>query len=317
MKLQRISRREWLGGAAAGLIAGCGGDTSASKTGKAGSRAFGVVFQTMNNPFFVELNEGLKSVIEQHGDSLITLDSQFDAVKQRNDLSDLMLRGVAGLFVNPVDWEGVRSSLQQAKQKNVPVVIVDAPVRDADLVLCQVASDNVEAGRLACRRLAAKQPNAQVVILDLPANKACLDRVAGFNEELAKHPGMKVLATQVGKGTTEGALPVMRDMLGRYPSLTAAFPINDPSALGCVAAIEAAGKQGTIDVVTVDGSAEGVKAILAGKILSSSAQFPREIGKQAAEAIYGQLNGKPPAKEIQVRVELVDADNAAKFLPKS
>ena len=290
---------------------------STPKKTAAGAKKFGVVFQTMNNPFFVELNEGLKSVVEKQGDSLVTLDSQFDAVKQRNDLSDLLLRGVAGLFVNPVDWEGVRSSLQQAKQKNVPVVIVDAPVRDADLVLCQVASDNVEAGRLACRRLAAKQPNAQVVILDLPANKACLDRVAGFNEELAKHSGMKVLATQVGKGTTEGALPVMRDMLGRYPTLTAAFPINDPSALGCVAAVEAAGKQGKVDVVTVDGSVEGAKAIAAGKILSSSAQFPREIGSQAAEALYDHLAGKTPAKEIKVRVELVDASNGAKFLPKS
>src|SRR5262249_19231878 len=123
--------------------------------------------------------------------------------------------------------------------------------------------------------------------------------------------------TQVGKGTTEGALPVMRDLLGRYPNLTAAFPINDPSALGCVAAIEAAGKKGQIDVVTVDGSAEGVKAILSGKLLSSSAQFPREIGKQAAEALYDSLAGKPPKKEIQVRVELVDAENAAKFAPKS
>jgi len=313
-----------LGGAAAGFVVGCGSDSAKPTPGQASGgggsaakRTFGVVFQTMNNPFFVELEAGLKGVIEKHGDSLVTLDSQFDAVKQRNDLSDLLLRGVAGLFVNPVDWEGVRSSLQQAKRKNVPVVIVDAPVRDADLVLCQVASDNVEAGRLACRRLAAKQPKAQVVVLDLPANKACLDRVAGFTEEMAKHPEMKVLATQVGKGTTEGALPVMRDMLGRFPDLTAAFPINDPSALGCVAAIEAAGRGGKVDVVTVDGSAEGVKAILAGKILSSSAQFPREIGAKAAEALYESLAGKAPEKEIKVRVELVDAANADKFAPKS
>jgi ribose transport system substrate-binding protein len=155
------------------------------------------------------------------------------------------------------------------------------------------------------------------VILDLPANKACLDRVEGFTEESKKHPGIKILATQVGKGTTEGALPVMRDMIGRYPNLTAAFPINDPSAFGCVAALEAAGKLKGVDIVTVDGSADGAKAIKAGKILSSSAQFPREIGRKAAEAMYEHLAGKTPPAEIKVRVELVDADNVDKFLPKS
>jgi ribose transport system substrate-binding protein len=134
---------------------------------------------------------------------------------------------------------------------------------------------------------------------------------------MTKHPGMKVLATQVGKGTTDGARPVMQDLLGRFPNLTAAFPINDPSALGCVVAIEAAGKAGKIDVVTVDGSAEAAKAIQSGKILSSSAQFPREIGQKAAEALYDALAGKTPPKEIKVRVELVDAANAAQFLPKS
>jgi ribose transport system substrate-binding protein len=305
----KLSRRTWFGAVTA--ILGCGG------ANKPVGKKFGVVFQTMNNPFFVELDDGVKAIVEAHGDAVVTVDSQFDALKQKNDVADLLLRGVAGIFLNPVDWEGVRPSLQKAKEKGVPIVIVDAPVRDKELVLCQVASDNVEAGRLACRRLAAKQPNAQVVVLDLPANKACLDRVEGFTEESKKHPGIKILATQVGKGTTEGALPVMRDMIGRYPNLTAAFPINDPSAFGCVAALEAAGKLKAVDIVTVDGSADGAKAIKAGKILSSSAQFPREIGRKAAEAMYEHLAGKAPPAEIKVRVELVDAGNVDKFLPKS
>jgi hypothetical protein len=39
---------------------------------------------------------------------------------------------------------------------------------------------------------------------------------------------MEILDTQEGKGTTEGARPVMRDLLGRFPDLNAVFPINDP-----------------------------------------------------------------------------------------
>jgi len=268
----------------------------------------------MNNPFFVDLNDGLKRVLDSHGDRLTTLDAQFNSLKQKNDISDLIQQQPAAIFINPVNWEGIKGSLIEAKRKNIPVIIVDAPVSEPDLVLCQVASDNVEAGRLACEALARLKPNAKVVILHLSVNKACIDRVEGFKSEMAKHTGMKLLDVQEGKGTTEAALPVMRDLLGRFPELDAAFPINDPSALGCISAIESAGKLGQVTVVTVDGSREAATAIQAGKLHSSSAQFPREIGRVAAEKAYEHLAGKPVPKDVKIPVKLVTKDNAAEFL---
>ena len=277
-------------------------------------RLFGITFQTMNNPFFVDLNEGVKQVVEAHGDRLVTLDAQWNSHKQRNDISDLILRGASGIFINPVNWEGVKGSLLQAKSKDVPCIIVDAPVRDMELVVCQVASDNVEAGRLAARALARVRRPAKIAILHRFVNKACIDRVAGFKEELAKHPDMEILDIQEGEGTTEGGRPVMLDLLGRYPQLNAVFPINDPSALGAISALESTGRLDDVTVVTVDGSDEGVAAIKAGKLFSSSAQFPKEIGRIAAEKMYEHLEGKPVEKDIKVRVELVTKENADSFL---
>jgi ribose transport system substrate-binding protein len=105
----------------------------------------------------------------------------------------------------------------------------------------------------------------------------------------------------------------MRDLLGRYPELDAAFPINDPSALGAIQAMKLAGKAGAVTVVTVDGSAEGIAAIQAGELHSTSAQFPREIGRVAAEKVYEHLAGKEVEKDIKVRVELITKENADKF----
>ena len=302
---------------ASGLVvwlAGCGNQSDSAKAPESSGRLFGVSFQTMNNPFFVDLNDGLKKTIEAHGDRLTTLDAQFNSLKQKNDISDLIQQQPAAIFINPVNWEGIKGSLIEAKRKNIPVIVVDAPVSDPDLVLCQVASDNVEAGRLACEALAQLNPNAKVVILHLSVNKACIDRVDGFKAELAKHPGMKLLDTQEGKGTTEAARPVMRDLLGRFPDLDAAFPINDPSALGCLSAIESAGKLGQVTVVTVDGSREGAAAILSGKLYSTSAQFPKEIGHIAAAKAYDHLAGKPVAKDVKIPVKLVTKQNATEFL---
>lgn len=148
-------------------------------------------------------------------------------------------------------------------------------------------------------------------------NKACIDRVDGFKTELAKHPDMKLLDTQEGKGTAEAARPVMRDLLGRFPELDAAFPINDPSALGCASAIESAGRSGKVTIVTVDGSQEGAAAIKSGKLLSSSAQFPAEIGRVAAEKAYDHLAGKTVEKDIKIPVKLITKENADEILGKN
>ncbi len=279
-----------------------------------GGRLFGVTFQTMNNPFFVDLNEGIEEVVKSRGDRLVTLDAQWNSLKQKNDISDLIHQGAATIFINPVNWEGIRGSLLQARDKNIPCIVVDAPAKDRDLVLCTVASDNVEAGRLAAQALAKVCRPAKIVILHHSVNKACLDRVQGFTEEIAKYPDMKILDIQEGKGTTEGARPVMRDLIGRYPDLNAVFPINDPSALGCVSALESAGKLQGVTIVTVDGSQEALAAIKAGKLLSSSAQFPKEIGRIAAEKAYEHLEGKPVDKEVVVRVELITKENADQFM---
>lgn len=295
----------------AATITGCGGDPPPPgshyrpRATSPGSRLFVVSFQTMNNPFFVDLNEGLERVIRAHGDRLVTLDAQFNSLKQKNDVSDLLQQRPAALFINPVNWEGIRGSLAEAKRKGVPVIVVDAPVSDPEMVLCQVASDNIEAGRLAAQALAEVNPKARVVILHHSINKACIDRVDGFKQIVAEHPEMKILDTQEGKGTIEGGRPVMRDLLGRFPELDAAFPINDPSALGAISAIESAGKLGKVTVVSVDGSKEAAEAIRAGKLHSTSAQFPGEIGRVAAEAAYDHLAGKSVPKDIKIPVRLI------------
>lgn len=281
-----------------------------------GGRLFGVTFQTMNNPFFVDLNQGIEEVVKAHGDRLVTLDAQFNSLKQKNDISDLILQGATAIFINPVNWEGIRGSLLQARDKKIPCIVVDAPAKDQDLVLCTVASDNVKAGRLAAQALAKVCRPAKIVILHHSVNKACLDRVQGFTEEIAKDPELKILDTQEGKGTTEGARPVMRDLIGRYPDINAVFPINDPSALGCVSALESAGKLQGVTIVTVDGSQEALSAIKAGKLLSSSAQFPKEIGRIAAEKAYEHLEGKPVDKDVVVRVELINKENVDQFVKK-
>ena len=102
------------------MLVGC--KPSAPASGGTKGQLFGASFQTLNNPVFVEINNGLKAAIEAQGDRLVTLDAQFNSLKQKNDVAELLQQQPAVIFINPVNWEGVKGTLLEAKRKNVPVI---------------------------------------------------------------------------------------------------------------------------------------------------------------------------------------------------
>ena len=111
----------------AAVAGGCGREAPPAGPGDPQGRLFAVTFQTMNNPFFVDLNEGLGRVIESHGDRLVTLDAQFNSLKQKNDISDVLQQKPAAIFLNPVNWEGIKGSLEPGR-------LADLVVWDHDLL---------------------------------------------------------------------------------------------------------------------------------------------------------------------------------------
>lgn len=276
---------------------------------------FAVVYQTVNNPFFKDLNQGLEKVIRARGHQLDFFDSNFDAMIQKQQMSDILQAGYKGIFLNPVDWKGVERSLTEAKKAGVPVIVIDAPVEDRELVVTTVASDNHKAGKLAGEALKKARPDgAKIALLTYPPNKACRDRVAGFKDAIAGDEKYQIDAEEVLRsGTMEAAFPIMKDILQRSPDLTAVFAINDPSAFGVLRALDQAGRTEEVAVVAVDGNARAIKEIAEGHLLGSSAQFPGEIGEQSAKAMYDYLENKEVAREIKVRVEFIDRSNVEQF----
>jgi ribose transport system substrate-binding protein len=276
---------------------------------------FAVLYQTVNNPFFKDLNRGLEKVVQEHGHQLDVFDSNFDAKIQKQQMSDILQAGYRGIFLNPVDWKGIERSLQEAKKAGVPVIVIDAPVEDRNLVLTTVASDNFMAGKLAGEALKKARPDgAKLALLTYPPNKACRDRVAGFKAALGDDEKYQTDVEQpLRSGTREAAFPIMKDILQRSPDLTAVFAINDPSAFGVLRALDQAGMTERVVVLAVDGNAAAIEEIARGRMLGSSAQFPEQIGIEAARALYDHLEEKEVPQEIKIPVELIERSNVERF----
>src|SRR5690606_1163709 len=272
----------------------------------------GVSVADQSNPFYIEILDGMKSALRD-GDELIVMDAAFDPAKQITDIEDMIQQGVSVMLIDPVDSKGIQASLNACEAANIPVIAYNAPVEDSSKVVSTVASDNFMAGQLIGEEL-AKELNGtgKVVMLTYNVAQVCLDRANGFKDAISKYPDIQIVAEQEIQPGVDTALPVMENMLQSYPDLTGVFALNDPSAIGCAAAVEAAKLLDKIKIVGVDGSEDGKKAILEGKLLASAAQHPIDIGAISIQTAYKVLEDPSTVeKDIKVPVELVNKDNAA------
>lgn len=272
----------------------------------------GVSVADQSNPFYIEILDGMKSALRD-GDELIVMDAAFDPAKQITDIEDMIQQGVSVMLIDPVDSKGIQASLNACEAANIPVIAYNSPVEDSSKVVSTVASDNFMAGQLIGEEL-AKELNGtgKVVMLTYNVAQVCLDRANGFKDAISKYPDIQIVAEQEIQPGVDTALPVMENMLQSYPDLTGVFALNDPSAIGCAAAVEAAKLLDKIKIVGVDGSEDGKKAILEGKLLASAAQHPIDIGAISIQTAYKVLEDPSTVeKDIKVPVELVNKDNAA------
>jgi ribose transport system substrate-binding protein len=285
------------------ILAGCGRN--------AGQKTIGVSLLTKEHVFYRDLEKALRETAAKNNFRLIVNSGDWDLAKHQAQIENYIVQKVDAIIVCPCDSRGIGPAIQKANSAGIPVFTADIRAEGGEIV-SQIASDNVAGGRQAAEYL-AKLLNykGEVAIIDQPIIQSTIERVRGFTEVMAKYPDMKIVAKPSGEGVRDKAMKAAEDVLQGFPQLGGIFGINDDSALGALAAIEAAGRKGIV-IVGFDGIPEARQAILRGSALKADVvQYPLEIGRITIEAIAKHLSGQPVDKEIPVKVGIVDASNAA------
>lgn len=297
------------------LLSGCtkpaAETTSAAAPANAKGIKIGISFQELNNPFFVLMQKSAEEAAATIGASVISADARHDVTKQIADIEDMIQKGINILIINPTDSVGVEGAVREAKKAGIVVVAVDAQA--AGPIDSFVGSKNYDAGLFAGEQL-AKVLNGQgkVAILDGIPVIPILERVKGFKDAMAKHPGITIVTTQNGKQERDVALSVTENMIQATPDLAGIFSVNDTGALGSLSAIESSGKN--IALVSVDGFSEAVTAIeKGGPFKGTSAQFPRDQIRIALGIALAKYWGATVPAVVPVDVKLITAENAKGF----
>lgn len=293
----------FLGGCGAASLDGGGSTDSGTITEKAAEElVVGVSISTLNNPFFVSLQDGIKELAAEHGTEVKFLDAQDDTAKQSNDIDDLLQQGIDVLLVNPVDSSAIVPAVEAANAANVPVIAIDRSSEGGSL-LTTVASNNEEGGRMAAEFILEKLgENAKVAELEgIPGASATRERGKGFDDFAANH--LDVVDKQSANFNRAEGLTVMENILQAHGDIQGVFAQNDEMALG---AAEAASSKGSdFVIVGFDGTDDGIQAIQEGRMSATIAQKPEEMGRLALQAAFDYFAGQTVAEVIDSPLELI------------
>ncbi len=277
---------------------------SAQENRESSGKTIGVTLLTVQHQFYQDLRAGLEEEAARHGYRLLISTAEFDSGRQANQIDDFIVQDVDALVVCPCDSRSVGSGIVAANEAGIPVFTADiASAASIGEVTSHIASDNVEGGREAAKLLAeAIGGEGKVAILSHPEVASVTDRVKGFKEEIAAQPGIQIVAELSAEGRRDKAVRVMEDLLQSHDDLAGVFGINDDSALGALAAVEAAGKLGEISIVGYDATPEARAKIESGAIYGDVIQHPRRIGRLTINAIHDHFEGRRPPPVIPVEV---------------
>lgn len=192
------------------------------------------------------------------------------------------------------------------------MIVIDTEVYRDDLVTMTIVSDNYKAGVLCAKEMMKNKKHANIVLLTHYAAKSGVDRIKGFVDTIKSNKNYKILATADTQGQIERSLPKVQKMINKYHNIDVIMALNDPAAMGGLAALDSKGEREGVLVYGIDGSPEGKKLIREGMMTGSAAQSPKQMANTAISSAYAVLQGKKVPKRKIISVYMITKKNIEK-----
>lgn len=253
---------------------------------------------------------------QERGYTLQFSDAQQKQENQIAAIRSFIAQGVDAILLAPVVATGWDSVLEEAREAEIPVVLLDRQVDSADdLYLTAVGSNLVHEGEVAGKWLADTVGDKECRIVELQGttgSSPAIDRKTGFENAIRDHANLQIVRSQTGDFTRAQGKEVMESFLQAEnggKDICALYAHNDDMAVGAIQAIKEAGlKPGSdILVVSIDAVPDIFKAMSEGEANATVELTPNMAGPafDALEAYW--KDGTVPPKFIQTESRLYTA----------
>jgi ribose transport system substrate-binding protein/inositol transport system substrate-binding protein len=278
----------------------------------AGEETIAMAVPDLGSSFWISAVYGADQAAKRSGVTLLKLNAGGDnnANQQISQIQDLIQRKVDAIIVGATNGDAVKSVVEDAIKKGIPVVGISSPPNTPELASI-ISADHYDMGRLQANCLAkAIGGKGEVAMMAGPTGQAWADlRAEGFRDTLKKSfPGVKVVTESRLADNRNSALTTAEDWTTRFPDLSGVYSATDDMAAGVISAFQGAG----LDKVKFSASNLSPSAqdlIAKGSLACVSIQEIVAQGQAAFEQAKAAAEKKNVEKQVVLPAVLVDASN--------
>lgn len=296
------------------FLAGCGKEKEKENPQNTGNgHLIGISMPNRDQARWIKEGNGIKGALEDAGYSVDLQFAEGQSATQMYQLESMIQNGCEVLIVAPIDDSSLETVMQEAKEKNIPVISYDSLIRDVDGLAYYVTFD----------RYATGQKQGEYIIqqldLDNTEDSYFFEIVAGpLDDESANlfyEGAMDMLIPYIDAGkllvpsgqiymenvaiaseSTEAARARFESVVssyyseGRIPDVVLAG--DDTIALGIINALQDK-NIGTWPIITGGGcELENIRHIIAGRQSMSVLNDPRIPADKIVEMVDALIGGK-------------------------
>lgn len=239
------------------------------------------------------------------------------AATQRQDVDDLIAKGVKGIAISPVDPANETTYLDTVAAK-VPLITSDSDAPQSKR-LCYIGTDNHAAGVMAGGLIKQAIPQGGKIILFVGKSDAqnAKDRIQGIRDALQ---GSNVQVTDIRTDDTDQgrAKSNASDMLVAHPDVACLVGIWSYNGPAIASAVKDAGKVGKVKIVCFDADPGTPEGIRSGVIYGTVVQDPYTFGFKSIQLLdqlaHGDKSGLPKNGLIIVPNQAITKANLDAYL---
>jgi ribose transport system substrate-binding protein len=269
-------------------------------------------------PFYSNLIKKAQETAKEEGVTIDIQSGNGDLATQISVVQNFIAQGVDMILISPSDPKGIVPVIRQATAAGIPVMAVNTKADTSTGAQVVTYVDDFvfgqRQGELLARAIGGKGKVGY--IMGKLGTSAELDRKAGLDDTLKKHPEIEIVGAQAADWDNAKALAITQDFLSKYPKGNLAA-IVDQGPEGVTGANFAA-EQGRTDVTFIMGDypLDVRNAILKGTVHGTVDQDPSPQGVFAVKDAVLWLNGKKdavPSPNHYLDLPIITKENVDKY----
>jgi ABC-type sugar transport system substrate-binding protein len=307
----------------------CGSEKDKSVDAEGDVPKIRFIMMGLNNPYTSAQARYTEEWAKKLGWDYVLYDGELDAKKNAEYLDYAISENPDLIILMPIDSTAVSKGIKKAYDAGIPVIMehMQANPEDEQYTLVYTGPGNYVQGQLVAEMFHEKlNGKGNVVeVTCVPGQETTIGRHNGFVERLEElNSGVKLIASNNGDAQVDLTLQVMEDFLTRFGAdgIDGIYTCDDTMAVAATIALKEAGiPEGSIPIIGVGGSKQGLASIKSGAMYGTIVQSPQITQVQTVEIVQKILKeGLKPPYQFDPYYQYVDhpkctAANVEEFMP--